>query len=301
MKAAKLSIVIPIFNNAGSLELLVKRVLDSVEMIDEIIMVDDGSMDNSWYIIKELSKKYAGIVKGIKFAKNYSQAIATIAGLTNTNSDVIICISADLQDPPELIQQLVKEHDLNSVDIVIAHREKREEGIFTKLMSYIAYYFARLECPQIPRGGYDFFLISNRVREILINSKNRNRFPQSEILNTGLPFLAIPYTRNKREIGTSGYTLTKKFRVFIDIILSETATINKIFTKIYIFTNLIGLLFYVFLKILNFKIDILEYGIIYLALLVNLKIVNQIVSSVVISRIYEEQKGRPLYVIQERC
>jgi dolichol-phosphate mannosyltransferase len=135
----------------------------------------------------------------------------------------------------------------------------------------------------------------------LINSKNRNRFPQSEILNTGLPFLAIPYTRNKREIGTSGYTLTKKFRVFIDIILSETATINKIFTKIYIFTNLIGLLFYVFLKILNFKIDILEYGIIYLALLVNLKIVNQIVSSVVISRIYEEQKGRPLYVIQERC
>lgn len=306
MKTFSLSVVIPVYNNSQSIKILNEKIMNIIQnnLVNttfEIVYVDDGSTDDSWRLIEKIVNENRINVRGIKLAKNYTQTIATFAGIEKSSNEVVICMSADLQDPPELISNMIDEYRSREVDIVIAYREKRNDSRISKFLSQIAYYLVRSESVEVPRGGFDFYLINKKVKEIILQTKVRNRFLQSEILNTGLKYYSVGYERQKRRYGRSGYSLQKKFRVMIDILLNETSIISKLIAKtilliISIHTILIILVSQIFSEShsltnriqFSFAIGVILWLIVTLQILV-----------VLTSRIYEEQKNRPKYVISK--
>jgi dolichol-phosphate mannosyltransferase len=216
------SVIVPVYENVNSLSDLVRRIknaVDQVPTIDlEIILVDDGSSDGSLRLIRELAELGDAKIRPIKLSRNFGQVAAIEAGLTHAVGDASVIISADLQDPPELITTLI-EHWLNGSDLVIAHRTDRQDSMFSKLFSTIAYSIARKRFKNMPAGGFDFLLLSKRAVTSYLQMNGSNRFFQGDILYLGFPSTFVPYTRLKREFGKGTWSLKGRLKYFVDIAL----------------------------------------------------------------------------------
>jgi glycosyltransferase involved in cell wall biosynthesis len=233
-KQFDVSIVIPVYNNAGSLESLIEKIRTEMfvnypEIKYELVFVDDGSTDSSWAI---LSANHSRVTKTvIKLTRNFGQLGAMKAGYAHAKGECLISISADLQDPVNLISRMIRAW-LNGFKLVLCERSGRDDKISIRLSSKLAYFLLSREIKVLPRGGFDVFLITHELKEHLLKLKGRFNFLQGDLISLGYKFEILPYHRESRPFGKSGYTFKKRLRNFQDAIIDSNYTIINFIMKI---------------------------------------------------------------------
>jgi glycosyltransferase involved in cell wall biosynthesis len=242
----KISFVVAVYRNAGAISRtyhMIKEVFarDLPEYEYEFVFVDDGSDDGSLEEILEL-KKHDDRVKAITFTRNFGQMAAMLAGLKQASGDAVVNISADLQDPAELIPQMVEKWK-GGAELVICYRTDRSDTFAAKLFSRFAYGALRLAIPQIPPGGFDFVLMDRTALDEFNSVDVRNRFFQGDLLWTGYRTSFIPYVRLKRTIGKSQYNLGKKLKNFLDAFLDASYLPIRFISLVGLITSTLGVLY----------------------------------------------------------
>lgn len=217
-----LSIVIPVYFNEGNIPVTWRALSDAMdgiapEMKWEVVFVDDGSRDASYERLLDVQREAPETVNVIKLTRNFGQVAAILAGMHHCKGDCCVVMSADLQDPVELILTMVARWEGGRRKIVLGTRESREDGLLARATSRIFYrLMRRFAIPNMPIGGFDFFLIDRHVIDIIKSSEEHNSFLQGQVLWTGFEPDILHYSRKKREIGRSRWTLAKKLKYFID-------------------------------------------------------------------------------------
>ena len=221
------SIIIPVYFNEGSLaklyDLLKSDVFEKNPNLKfETIFVDDGSGDNSLEVLLSIKENYKNdSLKVVQLSRNFGQVSAILAGLRLAEGKCFVNISADIQDPPELINEMIRYFYDEQNEIVICSRSDRDESYYRKVTSSIFYNIMRkLSFSQMPKGGFDYMLYGAKTRDYIINNFDANPFFQGMLLWTGYKIKFISYIRKKREEGKSKWSFNKKIKYLIDGILS---------------------------------------------------------------------------------
>jgi glycosyltransferase involved in cell wall biosynthesis len=228
----KISIVVPVFRNEATLETLYQNVsnvfIGHPKLDLELLFIDDGSDDGSFEIIKKLSE-IDSRVRYLSFDKNYGQVAAIIAGLRFCNGDAAIVMSADLQEPPEMILEMIRTWEGGSV-ITICHRKSREDRFIDKFFSAIFYGTMKLIYPLIPKGGFDFFLLDRSALLVFNSIDKGGRFIQGDVVKLKLPIVFLPYERMSRKVGKSQWTFKRKLLYAFDAITYSRSVLSTITT-----------------------------------------------------------------------
>lgn len=215
---SKLSIIIPVYYNELNLKPLYEDLKEKVLCkLDEyeIIMVDDGSGDNSWREMKKLNEIDHNI-KLIKLSRNFGSHSAILAGYLNCSGDCAAIKAADLQEPSELLIDMFESWKKGN-KVVLAVRSDREESFTQKMFSNMYYWLIRkVVIKTMPKGGFDCFLVDRKVIEVLRLLDEKNSAITLQILWAGFKTDKIYYVRKAREIGKSRWTLSKKIKLVID-------------------------------------------------------------------------------------
>lgn len=303
----KISFVVAVYHNEGALSKTHEKIqaifLDELNKHDyEIIFVDDGSKDKSLQEILSIRKNDSR-VKVITFTRNFGQMAAMLAGFREATGDAIINISADLQDPVELIPQMVDKW-LAGSEIVICHRTDRSDNLFAKLFSHLAYGLLRISLPQIPSGGFDFVLMDKKVMDAFNAVDVRHRFFQGDLLWAGYRTSFIPYVRLKRTIGKSQYNFGKKLKNFLDAILDSSYLPIRFISLVGLITSMFGVLYSatIVYSWLRGEAPFQGWAPIMIAILLigGLIMVMLGVIGEYVWRINEEVRKKPNYVIREK-
>jgi polyisoprenyl-phosphate glycosyltransferase len=241
-----ISFVVAVYQNEGAISKTHEKIQsvfarELTENEYEIVFVDDGSKDGSLAEILKI-KEQDSRVKAITFTRNFGQMAAMLAGFREATGDAVINISADLQDPVDLIPQMVKKWQEGS-EIVICYRTDRADTLLAKLFSRLAYSVLRMSLPQIPPGGFDFVLMDRKVMDAFNAIDVRHRFFQGDLLWTGYRTSFIPYVRLKRTIGTSQYNFGKKLKNFLDAILDASYLPIRFISLVGLITSALGVLY----------------------------------------------------------
>ncbi len=302
----RISFVLPVYRNEHAVTLTYQQIrqvmtADLQRYGYEIVFVDDGSDDGS---PAELAAIKAGDehVRVVTFTRNFGQMAAILAGLKQASGDVIIQLSADLQDPIGLVPQMVAEHERGS-EVVACHREHREDPWSRRVTSRALYAILRLSLPQIPAGGFDYILLDRKVVDAFNAVEVRNRFFQGDVLWFGYKTTFIPYTRPKRTIGRSQYTFSKKLKNSIDAILDSSYLPIRFMSLLGVLTAFVGFLYAVDIVYGRMRHNIPFTGwapIMILILVIGgvLMLMLGIIGEYV-WRIYDEVKGKPNYVVRQ--
>lgn len=242
----KFSFVVAVYHNEGAISKTHEKIqtIFSNELTDheyEIIFVDDGSTDGSLREMLDL-KEQDPRIKVVTFTRNFGQMAAMLAGFKEAVGDAVINISADLQDPVELIPKMIEKWQ-GGAEIVICHRTDRSDTLIAKLFSRLAYGVLRMSLPQMPQGGFDFVLMDRNVMDVFNAIDVRHRFFQGDLLWTGYRTSCIPYVRLKRTIGKSQYNFGKKLKNFLDAVLDSSYLPIRGISLIGLVTSMIGVLY----------------------------------------------------------
>lgn len=221
----KLSIIIPCYFNGENIPITKQRLLENETLFNndvtfEYVMVDDGSKDNTIDELIKFKNEQPGKVKVIKLAGNVGSYNAILAGMNYATGDCCVVIAADLQDPPELMVKMYS-HWKNGIKLVVGNRADREESFFQKAFSNTYHkLIQKFALKNIPDGGFDYVFFDKQLKDevVKINEKNTNTLYLLAWLNYDM--VCIPYTRTKREVGKSRWTLQKKIKLFIDSFIS---------------------------------------------------------------------------------
>lgn len=258
MVMSKLSVIVPVYYNADTLELLYKDMQEKIftamppEDQYELVMVDDGSGDDSWEVMKSIAGKDKNVVL-VKLSRNFGSHAAVLAGFSVCTGDCATVKSADLQEPSEIIMQMFQSWK-NGNKVVLAVRSDREEGAIQKTLSNMYYDLVRkLAIKSMPKGGFDCYLIDRKVIEVLKLMDEKNSAITLQILWVGFRTDMIYYVRKKREIGRSRWTLAKKIKLAVDSVVSFSfipirfmSVIGTIFFIVSVFWGMFVLLSKVF-------------------------------------------------------
>ena len=303
----KISFVVAVYHNEGAL-LKTHEKIQSVfsnELTQheyEIVFVDDGSKDGSLREILSLREQDPR-VKVITFTRNFGQMAAMLAGFKEATGDAVINISADLQDPVELIPQMVGKWQGGS-ETVICYRTDRADTLSAKLFSRLAYGVMRMSHPQIPPGGFDFVLMDRKVMDEFNAIDVRHRYFQGDLLWTGYRTSFIPYVRLQRTIGKSQYNFGKKLKNFLDAVLDASYLPIRFISLMGIITSALGLLYSITIIFSWLRGETPFAGwapiMIVILLVGGLIMVMLGVIGEYIWRINEEVRKRPNYVVREK-
>jgi glycosyltransferase involved in cell wall biosynthesis len=258
MNILDFSIIVPVYYNEGSVKNTFERLHEKVIKQNdpksfEVIFIDDGSKDQSLKVLLNLKNQFPELVKIIKFTRNFGQVSAMQAGYEYARGKTIINISADLQDPPELINKMIEVNIKEGYDIVICSREDREEGFFRKITSRFFYrLMKKLSFAQMPKGGFDFVLMNSKVKDALLRMKETNPFWQGQILWTGYKAKFIPYTRLKRESGKSRWTFSKKIKYLLDGVMGYSYLPLRVMSVLGILLFIAGVIYATAIAVLYF-------------------------------------------------
>jgi glycosyltransferase involved in cell wall biosynthesis len=302
----RISFVIPVYRNATAVTLTHSQICgvmrsDLARYDYEIVFVDDGSDDGSLQELLGIRERDTN-VRVISFTRNFGQMAAILAGLKQAAGDLIIQLSADLQDPISLVPQMVSEYERGS-EVVACHREHREDPMSRRITSRLLYGILRVSLPQIPPGGFDYILLDRKVVDAFNAVDVRNRFFQGDILWFGYKTTFIPYTRPKRTIGRSQYTFAKKLKNSIDAILDSSYLPIRFISLVGVLTALLGFIYAVDIVYGRMRHNIPFTGwapIMILILIIGgvLMLMLGIIGEYV-WRIYDEVKGKPNYVVRK--
>ncbi len=215
---SKLSIVVPIYKNQDNIvpfyEDFKKNIRPYIDSY-EIVMVHDASPDNSWQMMKYVAN-LDNNVKLIKLSRNFGAVAASFTGIQYSTGDCVTVKACDLQEPPELTVEMYKRWK-NGAKSVIAIREGRNDSWITNMFSAIYYWLVRkFVISDMPKGGFDTYLIDRKVADRIIQIKDRNSPITLQVLWLGFGPDKVYYERRKREIGKSSWTFAKKVKLFVD-------------------------------------------------------------------------------------
>lgn len=220
---AKLSIIIPVYYNEKNLPPLYEDIREKIiepKLVDyEIVMVDDGSGDNSWEEMEKIAAKDEN-VSIYHLSRNFGSHAAILCGLEHCSGDCAVVKAADLQEPTEIIIQMYQKwKEGNSV--VLAVREGREESASQRFFANFYYWMVRkFALKQMPRNGFDIYLIDRKVIEVLRLMDEKDSALTGQILWSGFKTAEVPYVRQERKIGKSRWTLQKKLKLVWDTLYS---------------------------------------------------------------------------------
>lgn len=302
----KISIVIPVYNNEGSLKILYERLVATIKSYNtafsyELIFINDGSKDNSLGVLKELQQKNPGVVL-INFSRNFGQMAGILAGWKYATGDAVINISADLQDPPEQIEKMLREWENNN-EIVINYRESRDDELSSAITSKLAYRLFRYSLPTLPPGGFDYALLDRKAMDAVNSITEKNRFYQGDILWVGFTIKYLPYIRQKREHGKSAYNFVKRFGNFMSAFLNVSYFPIRLMSVLGFFTAVSGFIYA--LSILSayyfHKTPFQGWAPLMMIILIigGLLMIMLGIIGEYIWRIYDEVKYKPNYIIKE--
>jgi polyisoprenyl-phosphate glycosyltransferase len=301
------SIVVPVYHNAPSLpELLGKfqeLALRNPGDQFEFVFVDDGSKDDSFEVLRTLAEREPRVLI-VKLSRNFGSNPAVLAGLDQARGDVVAGIAADLQDPPELI------HDMLALwrggrKVVLAARQGRDDPGLTSLMADTFYaMFRRFAIKNMPKRGFDFFLIDRQVCDLIKGIQENNVYLMGLILWLGFDPAVIYYHRREREkrYGRSMWTFTKKLKYFIDSFVAFSYLPIRATSAIGIGLSTIGMLYALLLIILRLAIGLEVEG--WTSLMVVLLVVSGVQMLMIGSlgeymwRNLDETRRRPRFIIE---
>ena len=222
-KPLKLALVIPVYGNEGSLVELHRRIDRALSLPDielTICFVNDRSPDNSQQVLQELAAGDSR-VRILLLSKNHGSFVAIVAGLNNTRDhDAVIILSADLQDPPEVIPQMIRKWR-EGFPVVLCVRHRRSDSTVARFFSSLFHkLYRRYVLPDMPEGGFDFCLIDRKVADVLIESSEKNTSLVGLIIWAGFDRAYVPYDRAERVHGKSMWSFRKKVRYAINSVIS---------------------------------------------------------------------------------
>jgi len=301
----KLSVIIPVYYNEESLDELYTRVAklpDEHPSMDlEILFVDDGSGDRSYEVIRRIAAEDERVAV-LKLSRNFGSFNACLAGLTRISGDCAAIISADLQDPPELIGEMF-ERWMKGKKVVMAVRAKREESFFKVLFAKTYYrIFRALVDNAMPRGGFDFVLIDRLVVNVLCAMQEKNTTLMGLILWSGFEREEIPYTRMRRKYGRSRWTLLKKINYFLDSLLAFTHLPIRVLTLLGVFTcavSILGIL-YILIVTLTGRVTVAGWASVMVVMffMFSLMMIGMGILGEYVWRGLEESRKRPSFIIE---
>lgn len=300
------SIVAPVFNEIGCLEefsIQVNQVMQGLNENWELILVDDGSTDGSSEKIRELAENDKKI-KAVIFARNFGHQIAVTAGLDYAHGDAIIIIDADLQDPPEVMLDLIKKWREGN-EVVYAVRRKREGESWFKLFSASLFYrmIYRITDVKIPLDTGDFRLIDRKVADVMRQMRERHRFLRGMAAWVGYRQVGVEYDRKERFAGQTKYPFSKMFKLALNAITSFSYFPLQVATFLGFFIagiSICAIPVVAFLRLSN-KLSLLGQATTLIAVLFlgGIQLITLGILGEYIGRIYDEAKGRPLYIVSE--
>src|ERR1700756_4380347 len=213
------SVIIPIYNEELNIPNLVTRLRPVVEktgMTYELLFVNDGSKDSSMQLIKALAATDSR-VRYIDFSRNFGHQIAVTAGIDNCKGDIIAIIDADLQDPPELIEEMIALIKQGNEVVYAKRRSRKDKNVFKKF-AYKSFYrlLARISNVDVPLDTGDFRVMTRKVAEVLKNMPEQHKFLRGQIAWLGFKQTFVEYDRDVRAAGEPGYTYKKLFQLAFD-------------------------------------------------------------------------------------
>ena len=263
---ALLSVVIPVYFNEGNIPVTWAALRATLERLPasqswEVVFVEDGSGDGSYEKLLEVYESEPRRVRILKFPRNFGQTSAILAGMEHARGDCCVVMSADLQDPPELILEMVERWKSSGRKIVLATRTQRDDGWVARFGSRLFYrLMRRFAAPNMPDGGFDYFLLDRQVLDIVNSLQEKNTFLQGQILWTGFVPEVIEFKRRKREIGRSRWTLTKKISYFLDGFVTYTVAPIRLITLLGLLVSVLSFSYAALIILLKLFWDIPIHG-----------------------------------------
>ena len=302
----KLSIIIPVYYNQDNLiplyDDIKKKIIDIIDYDYELIMVNDGSKDKSWEVMQQLAS-IDNKIKTISLSRNFGSHAAVLCGLANASGDCAVVKAADLQEPTELILDMVKSWQKGN-KVVLAVREGRNEKKSQTFFSNLYYWMVRkTSFPSMPKMGFDVYLLDRNVINVLNMLDEKNSALTLQILWSGFKTDYIYYTRLARTIGKSRWTFKKKIRLVTDTLFSFSTLPIKIVSSIGLLAFLVSFTWAATLVISKLLGEIHVSG--WTTLIVfNLFSFGIIMFSLgilgeYIWRIFDASRNRPPYIIED--
>ncbi len=305
MSALTLSVVVPIFNESESVGELHARLTAAVSPLGsyELVLVDDGSSDGTWERLAAIAADDPH-VRLVRLSRNFGHQVALTAGVDAARGDAVVTMDGDLQDPPEVIPELVARWR-DGYDVVYGVRAARQGETRYKLWTAQLFYrlIRRMSPVAIPENAGDFRLLSRRAANALRGMPERARFIRGMTSWVGFQQVGVPYRREARHAGTTKYPTRRMLRFALDAITSfSTAPLRWVAVMGFSMVGFCGVYLAYALYVRFFTDQAVEgwTTVIVLVLLIGgAQLIGLGVIGQYVGRIYEEAKGRPLYVVSE--
>jgi dolichol-phosphate mannosyltransferase len=306
-----ISVIIPCYNEMAVLPEAHRRlaaVADRLAHVGsfEFIFVDDGSRDETARVLHELTGADSR-VRGLRLSRNFGQQIATTAGLEHAAGDAVVIIDADLQDPPELIDTMLT-HWREGYHVAYAQRTERTGETAFKLWSAKMFYrlISYISDAPLPRDTGDFRLMDRKVVDALLRMPERDRFLRGMVTWVGFRQIAVPYKREPRFAGTTGYPVWKMVRFAIDAVVSFSFAPLRLAVWtgfLAIAVAFLGIIYAILLRVVADPSQwVRGWASLFVAILFmgGVQLVSLGIIGEYVGRIYGEVKQRPLYFVRER-
>lgn len=305
----KVSLVIPMYYEEKVVEECYKRVKEVLEKIEnyeyEIIFINDGSKDKTLELLEKVAKEDKN-VKVISFARNFGHQAAVTAGLKEVTGDVVVIIDADLQDPPELIPDMLKLWEEGN-EVVYGKRKKRDGESIFKLLTAKMFYktLNALSDVDIPKDTGDFRLVDRKVVDQMNSLPEHNKFLRGLWSWLGFKQYAFEYERKERFAGETKYPLKKMLKLASDGIISFSSKPIKLVGALGIISIAISIILFIYAIIAyTFKFSGLSAGwtsiMVAISFFAGVQLLSLWIISEYIGRIYDESKGRPQYIVEKK-
>jgi glycosyltransferase involved in cell wall biosynthesis len=301
-----LSIIIPCYQESGHLTIVLEEILSHVKSLTithELVVVDDGSQDNTWEVLQELSLTYPTLV-ALRLSRNFGKEYSIYAGLEICRGQAAIVIDGDLQHPPYLIPEMVRLWKELNVEVVEAVKISRaKESWINKLGARLFYSMLSSFSSYNLRGASDYKLLDRKVIDALLKMEERNLFFRGMVAWLGFRHIQIPFKTQERIAGVSGWSISKLIRLAINGVTSFSSLPLHIVT-------LFGFIFLAFAFALGIQTLIFKFSgraidgfatvILLLLIIGSLLMISLGIIGEYIAKIYEEIKGRPRYIVMDK-
>jgi glycosyltransferase involved in cell wall biosynthesis len=299
-----LSVVAPVYNEEGTVEEFYTRVCAALDGLRfELVLVDDGSKDSSAEILDRIADEDPR-VRVISLSRNFGHQTALTAGLDHARGEAVVMLDADLQDPPELIPRML-DRWRTGCDVVYAVRQEREGESRFKLATARWFYklFDKLTQVDLEHNSGDFRLLDRQALDALLSMRERSRFLRGMTVWVGYTQAAVPYNRDPRYAGETKYTLSKMLKFSLDAISSFSHRPLQLATLLgFLISTLAFIAIPVVVGLRLAHSYLPGFGTLTIAVLLlgGIQLIAIGITGEYVGRIYDEVKGRPLYLVRAR-
>jgi polyisoprenyl-phosphate glycosyltransferase len=302
-----LSCVVPCYNEVENIEELHRRLSAACYSAEafayEIILINDGSQDGTWHAIEMICDADRHVI-GIDLARNVGHQLALTAGLEAARGDVVFILDADMQDPPELLGNMLAVMDRDNADVVYGRRRQRPGENWLKRSTAAIFYriLAYLSETEVPLDAGDFRLVRRRVIDVLNQMPERHRFIRGMISWIGFNQVPFDYDRAPRLAGKTNYSSSKMVGLAIDAITAFSISPLRLASVIGVLTGVIAILLFAYTLLSYLSSDVVHGWSSIMGAILLFGSVQMFFLGIIgeyLGRLYIQSKNRPLYVVRE--